>query len=103
MPWHRFDAARGLLTLSIQAQPGARTPGIEPYGDNALKVRIACRAVEGRANEALCELLAARLQVAKSAVRVVRGATARRKLVEVRTTQFDPSVLCDAASKRNGA
>ena len=101
MPWYRFDAASGLLTLSIQAQPGAKKPGIEAYGEDALKVRIAAPAVDGRANEALCELIAERLGVAQSAVRVVRGAAARRKLVEVRTSRFDPNLLCDAASTRN--
>jgi uncharacterized protein len=103
MPWHRFDAARGLLTLPIQAQPGAKTPAIGPYGEDALKVRIAAPVADGCEGDALSELIAARLKVAKSAVRVVRGATARRKLVEVRIAHFDPLLLCDAASKRNGA
>lgn len=103
MGWHRFDAARGLLTLSIQAQPGAKKPGFEPYGEDALKVRIAAPAVDGRANDALCELIAERLGVAKSAVQVLRGASARRKLVEVRIARFDPALLCGAASQGNKA
>jgi uncharacterized protein (TIGR00251 family) len=101
--WHRFDVTKGLLTLAILAQPGAKKPGIEPYGEAALKVRIAAPAVDGRANDALCELIAKRLGVARSAVRVARGATARRKLIEVRTARFDPALLCDAASAGNGA
>jgi uncharacterized protein len=101
MPWHRFDAARGLLTLFIHVQPGAKKPGIEPYGEDALKIRIAAPAVDGRANDALCELIAERLGVANSAVQVVRGATARRKQVQVRTAHFDPARLCDAATQAN--
>ncbi len=93
----------GLLTLCIQAQPGAKKPGIEIYGADALKVRIAAAAIDGRANDALCELIAECLGVAKSAVRVVGGAAARRKVVEVRTNRFDPSLLCDAAWKSNSA
>ena len=96
MAWYRFDAARGLLTLQVQAQPGAKTAGIEPYGDDALKVRIAAPAVDGRANDALCELIAARLQVARGNVQVTRGATARRKVLTVRIADFDPAVLCNA-------
>lgn len=103
MGWHRFDTARGVLTLSIMAQPGAKKPGFEPYGEDSLKVRIAAPAVDGRANDALCELIAARLGLAKSAVQVVRGAGARRKLVEVRTASFDPALLCGAASPGNSA
>lgn len=96
MAWWRFDAARGLLTLQVQAQPGASKPGIEPYGDDALKVRIAAPAVDGRANQALCELLAQRLQVAPARVEVLRGAASRRKVVAVRIAAFDPARLCDA-------
>ena len=107
MPWHRFDASRGLLTLYIQAHPGAKPgskrPDIESYGEDALKVRIAAPAVDGRANDALCDLIAERLGVARSAVRVLRGATARRKQVEVRIARFDPALLCDAASRGNSA
>jgi uncharacterized protein (TIGR00251 family) len=100
MSWYRFDAAHGLLVLQVQAQPGARkAPGqndIEAYGEDALKVRIAAPAVDGRANQALCELIAARLQVAPAKVEVTRGANARRKVVTVRVAAFDPALLCSA-------
>jgi hypothetical protein len=95
MGWWRFDAERGLLTLQVQAQPGAKIPGFEPYGEDMLKVRIAAPAVDGRANDALCALIADRLQVARSLVQVTRGATARRKQVTVRVARFDPARLCD--------
>jgi uncharacterized protein (TIGR00251 family) len=98
--WYRFDAARGLLTLQVQAQPGARRApnqtDIEAYGEDALKVRIAAPAVDGRANQAMCELIAARLQVAPGRVEVTRGAGARRKVVTVRIAVFDPALLCSA-------
>jgi len=98
MAWYRFDAARGLLTLQVQAQPGARTapdqPVFQPYGEDALKVRIAAPAVDGRANQALCELIAARLRVAPADVEVTRGAGTRRKVVTVRIAAFDPAALC---------
>lgn len=99
MSWYRFDAARGLLILQVLAQPGAKKPGIEVHGEDAIKVRIAAPAVDGRANAALCELIAARLGVAKSKVEVTRGLTARRKLLRVEIERFDPALLCDAASK----
>jgi uncharacterized protein YggU (UPF0235/DUF167 family) len=40
--------------------------------------------VEGAANEAVVEVLAKALGVAKRAVTIVRGATSRSKVVEVR-------------------
>ena len=103
MTWYRFDAARGLLTLQVQAQPGAKRPGIEAYGEDALKVRIAAPAVDGRANDALCALIAERLKIAPSRVEVTRGMTARRKQVTAQVAAFDPASLCDAASAPKGA
>jgi uncharacterized protein (TIGR00251 family) len=99
MSWYRFDPARGELTLQVLAQPGAKQPGVEVHGADAIKVRIAAPAVDGRANAALCELIAARLGVAKSKVAVTRGLIARRKTLRVEIDRFDPALLCDAASK----
>jgi uncharacterized protein YggU (UPF0235/DUF167 family) len=49
--------------------------------------------VEGAANEALCRLLARSLAVAPGDVRIVVGASARRKLVEA---EVDPARLAAA-------
>jgi uncharacterized protein (TIGR00251 family) len=51
--------------------------------DGALKIRLQAPAVEGRANEALCEFLAEILKRPKSAVRILAGDRSRTKRVEV--------------------
>lgn len=48
-----------------------------------LRVRVTAAPVEGEANEAVVALLARRLEVPKSRVRVARGASGRQKVVEV--------------------
>jgi len=48
-----------------------------------LRVRLTAPPVEGEANRALVRLLAKRLGVRRSRVRILRGAGARNKLVEV--------------------
>ena len=58
-----------------------RVDGVE--GDGALRVRVSAPPVDSAANEALCRLLARELGVARTGVRVVAGAIARRKLVAV--------------------
>ena len=50
--------------------------------------------VDGRANEALTRLLAARLGVANGAVEVVGGHTARRKLVAVDGLSLEADPHC---------
>lgn len=51
--------------------------------DGCLRVRVAAPPVDSAANDALCRLLADELGIARTGVRVVTGATARRKVVAV--------------------
>jgi uncharacterized protein YggU (UPF0235/DUF167 family) len=53
--------------------------------DGELRARVAARPADGAANDALLRLIARELGVAPGAVRLVTGATARRKVVAVRT------------------
>jgi len=49
----------------------------------ALKVWLNAAPVDGAANEALIRLLAARLHLPRSALRIVRGAGGRQKVLEI--------------------
>ena len=55
--------------------------------------RVAAPAVEGAANHALLRLIAAELDVPRSAVRLTAGATGRRKLIAV--DGVDPALVRD--------
>lgn len=81
--WWHLDARDGTLTLDLHIQPGAsRTEIAGEHGDR-LKLRISAPPVEGAANRAVVEFVAERLNVARAAVTVVRGATSRAKTVAV--------------------
>ena len=97
MSWHRFNAATGVLSIEVQVQPGARATGISVHGGDCLKVRVTARAIDGRANEAVCAYLAQRLGIAKSSVSIRRGASARRKTIEAVVSAFDPDTLISPA------
>jgi uncharacterized protein len=74
------DAVR----FSVHVKPRSsrsRVEGVRP--DGALAIALKAPPVDGAANAELVEVLARALGVPKSAVRVVSGATGRRKLVEV--------------------
>ena len=81
--WHRYDCATRRLTLTLHVQPGARNSGIAGTHGDALKIRIAAPAVDNKANAALVEFLGEMLAIPKSAIAIRRGATARRKIVDI--------------------
>jgi len=67
----------------VRLSPGARTEEILGERDGALRVRVTAPALEGRANEALCRLIAKRARIGVRRVFIARGARAREKLVRV--------------------
>ena len=75
--------------LSVRVQPRARREELGGERDGALLVRVTAPPVDGRANEAVCRLIARRLRVARGRVSVVRGGSARDKLVEVEGIESD--------------
>jgi uncharacterized protein len=74
--------ARG-VRFDVRVQPRASRSEIVGEQEGALRVRLAAAPVDGAANDALVELLADVLHVAKRDVRIVTGTTSRRKVVEV--------------------
>jgi uncharacterized protein (TIGR00251 family) len=69
--------------LRVRVQPRASRPGLVGARGGALLVRVASPPVEGAANEALLRLLGRELGVAPSAIRILRGAGGREKLLSV--------------------
>jgi len=59
--------------LRVKAIPGARREGIAGRLGDRLKVRVSAPAQSGRANAALCALVARELGVRASAVSVLSG------------------------------
>jgi len=67
----------------VTVSPGAARSELVGRHGEGWRARVAAPPERGRANEALADLLASILEVARGSVRVVAGQTARRKLVEV--------------------
>jgi uncharacterized protein (TIGR00251 family) len=68
--------------LEVRVQPRAKRNEVTTR-DGRVVVRVTTAPTDGRANAAVCALLAKTLGVPKSAVRVARGATSRDKVVWV--------------------
>ena len=73
----------GGVRLQVSVVPNASRTAADGLHDGALKVRLMAPPVEGRANEALVEWIASGVGVPRRSVRVVRGASSRRKSVEI--------------------
>ncbi len=71
------------MILDLHVQPGAsRTEFAGRHGER-IKVRLAARAIDGRANEALIEFLAEHYRVPKSRIRITSGLKSRQKRVVI--------------------
>jgi uncharacterized protein (TIGR00251 family) len=69
--------------LSVRLQPRARRDEVVGERGGAVVIRVTAPPVDGKANEALCRLIARAAGVPPSRVSVVRGHTARLKVVRV--------------------
>jgi uncharacterized protein (TIGR00251 family) len=70
-------------SVQVKVVPRASRSELAGWQDGVLRVRVAAPPENGKANAALEALLAERLGVRKSAVRVVAGHGSPRKRVEI--------------------
>jgi uncharacterized protein (TIGR00251 family) len=71
------------VRFAVRVQPRSSRAGVDGVHGDALKVRVHAPPVEGAANAAVIEVIAAALGVPKRSVRIVTGEASRSKVVEV--------------------
>jgi len=69
--------------IGVVVSPGARRTELVGRQGDAWKVRVAAAPERGKANDAVCELLAGLLGVRKDEVSIAAGGSGRRKVVDV--------------------
>jgi uncharacterized protein len=77
------------VDLTVRLQPRAKRNAIVDERDGVLRVSVAAAPVEGRANAALCKLIAKRAGIARGRVSVIRGERSREKVVRVEGLALD--------------
>ena len=69
--------------VRVRVRAGAHREELLQRDDGWVVARVTAPAHEGRANKALCRLVAKQLRIARSKVAIVRGARSREKLIRV--------------------
>ncbi len=77
--------------IEVRLRPRGHADELLGMRDGVLRARVTAPPVDGKANRALCKLVAKRAGVAPSRVSVVRGEKSRTKLVRVEG--IDPAAL----------
>ncbi len=82
------------VRIAVRVHPGARRGRLQGrLADGTYKFEVQAPAEDGRANRAVCELIAQLLGVKPQQVTVVRGQSARMKQVEI--TGVEPQAVAD--------
>jgi uncharacterized protein (TIGR00251 family) len=73
------------ICIELRVEPASSRPRVGPYDPwrQRVKVRVSAPAVSGKANRELIHQIADAFGVPASSVTIVRGATTRRKSVQV--------------------
>lgn len=76
------------MRLTVKIIPNAKKDEIvSTQNDDALKIRIAAPAVDGKANAALTNFLAKHYDIPKSHITIVRGEKSRIKVIDIRARE----------------
>ena len=79
----RFDVPSGPTRIPVRIVTRASRAAVVGMRSGMLLVRVTAAPVDGAANLALIRLVAKRLRVAHTSVRIVSGKTSKVKLIEV--------------------
>lgn len=79
----RDDVLVAAAEVRVRVRAGARRTELGQLEDGRIVARVTAPAHEGRANKALCRLVAKHLRVPPSKVAVVQGTRSREKVIRV--------------------
>lgn len=72
-----------ILKIWVIVKPQAKTGEVKKIAEGIYSASVQAAAREGKANQALIELLADHFSVPRSSIRIIQGQTGKRKLVEI--------------------
>ena len=72
------------MLIQVNVITRARTPGVIPRTTDHFTVKVTADPEGGKANEEVRRLLADHFVLPKSAIRIIRGKTTRKKIIEIK-------------------
>ena len=70
------------MRINIRVIPRARRNAVEATDDGAYRIYTTAAPTDGDANAAVIKMLARHLNVPKTSIKIIRGHTARDKVIE---------------------
>jgi len=71
------------MLVRVHVTPNSKEARVTKVGEASFDVKVDEKAVDGRANKRLVEILSDHFKVPRSRISIVRGAKSRDKIVEV--------------------
>jgi len=79
-----FKRTRGGIVIEVKVEPRSSQKSITGVIGNMLKVKLTAPPVGGAANEQLIEVISEATGIRKSNIKILRGASSKRKVVEIK-------------------
>ncbi|HVA08331.1 MAG TPA: DUF167 domain-containing protein [Acidimicrobiales bacterium] len=90
------------MRLEIHVRPSASKTVVGGFYDGALVVRVVEPADAGRATDAALTAVAKAVAIPRRSVKLVRGATSRRKLIEIEVGPGETELVGIAVERLGG-
>jgi len=79
-----YKKTKNGIMIEVKVEPRSSRRQISGIMDNdILKVKLTAPPVDGSANEQLIELISETIGIRKSQIKIVRGQSSKRKLIEI--------------------
>ncbi len=78
-----FKRSKKGIIFKVKVEPRSSRKGIYGVIGDAIKIRVNAPPVGGAANEEVIEILSEELDIKKTAIKIIRGAGSKEKVIEV--------------------
>jgi uncharacterized protein (TIGR00251 family) len=85
----RLEQRADGVILPVKANPGARENALRGVHDGQLKVSVTAAPEKGKANKAIIEVLARKLELKRSQIEIIAGDTSSEKKLMIRDCSLD--------------